>query len=278
MKLLCDACERLGEPSALRLEAGQVVATCGRCGASGSLGALAPIPLDALPPPPAASAGRTGAGGATVPTTVAGVPPVSAGSAVTGTGVAPAAASAAIPVAPVVSWVPMQPAPQATGPSATPAFDEDPYAVPGGRCPKCVAARPEAATHCALCGLAYAKFVAAEHRLKPGLDRAWRQLMQKWDDPAQHDKLLLRAQTEEALPQVARLYQLRIARHEGDVMAQRGREELLRRAMATATVTARPAGQKSPANRKAIWLGLLVGTVLMLALLFAVVSLQRSAG
>lgn len=236
MKLLCPACERLGEPSVLQLESGCVVATCGRCGAKGSLGVLAPIPLDALPPPPA------------------------------------------IPVAPVVKRVAAPPSHPSTEAPAAPASDEDPYEVPAGRCPKCVAVRPEAAVNCAQCGLVFTNFVADEHRLKPGLDRAWRQLVQRWEDPALHDKLLQRAYSEQALPQVARLYQLRIARNEGDAMARRGREELLRRAMATATVAARPEAQKPPVNRKALWLALLGGTVLMLALLFAVVSLQRSAG
>jgi hypothetical protein len=251
VKLLCPACERLGEPTALRLESGCVVATCGRCGAKGSLGVLAPIPLDALPPPPRAAA--------------------------------PAAAP--VPVAPVVTPLrAVEALPVSTGkapPSATaasPSSEEDPYEVPEGRCPKCVAVRPEAAVNCAQCGLVFTNFVADEHRLKPGLDRAWRQLLQRWEDPALHDKLLQRAYTEQALPQVARLYQLRIARNEGDAMARRGREELLRRAMATATVAARPEAQKPPVNRKALWLTLLGGTVLMLALLFAVVSLQRSAG
>jgi hypothetical protein len=216
------------------------VATCGRCGAKGSLGVLAPIPLDALPPPPGA---------------------------------------APVPVAPVV--VPLRAAegaPVAAAPApAAPLPEEDPYEVPAGRCPKCVAVRPEAAVNCAQCGLVFTNFVADEHRLKPGLDRAWRQLVQRWEDAALHDKLLQRAYTEQALPQVARLYQLRLARNEGDAMARRGREELLRRAMATATVAARPE-QKAPVNRKALWLALVGGTVLMLALLFAVVALQRSAG
>ncbi|MEN9797121.1 MAG: hypothetical protein RL653_817 [Pseudomonadota bacterium] len=254
MKLLCPACERLGEPSSLRLESGCVVATCGRCGAKGSLGVLAPIPLDALPPPP----------GAAVP------------------------APAPVPVAPVVaplravegSPVSLVKGPSAVSPAspAAPSPEEDPYEVPAGRCPKCVAVRPEAAVNCAQCGLVFTNFAADEHRLKPGLDRAWRQLVQRWEDPALHDKLLQRAYTEQALPQVARLYQLRIARNEADTMARRGREELLRRAMATATVAARPDAQKPPVNRKALWLTLIGGTVLMLALLFAVVSLQRSAG
>lgn len=218
MKLLCPACERLGEPSFLGVEGGCVLATCGRCGASGSVGALSPIPPDGLPPPPIA--------------------PLS---------------------------------------SAQAMVDEDPYAVPAGRCPKCVAARPEAALNCAQCGLTFTNFVALEHRLKPGLDRAWRLLLQKWEDPAMHDKLLQRAQAEEALPQVARLYQVRIARNDADAMARRGREELLKRAMATATVTARTEAARPPVNRKTLWLTLLGGTVLLLVLLMGLLAAGRGA-
>ena len=232
MKLLCPACERLGEPSSLRVEAGCVLATCGRCGASGSVGALSPLPLDSLPPPP---------------------------------------------LAPVLSAPRVQALPVAAPQPAALAVDEDPYAVPAGRCPKCVAVRPEAALNCPHCGLTFTNFVADEHRLKPGLDRAWRLLLQKWEDPSMHDKLLQRAQAEEALPQVARLYQLRIARNDADAMARRGREELLKRAMATATVTARAEGTKPAVNRRALWLGLLGGTVLLLVLLMALLAAGRGA-
>jgi hypothetical protein len=218
VKLLCDACERLGEAASLRVASGQVLARCGRCGAEGSLGALegteVEVELEEAPPPSAP----------------------------------------AVPApAPVVA-----PAPAA----------EDPYEVPAGRCPKCVAVRPAGAVHCAQCGLAYARFVPAEHRLRPGLDRAWRELLAKWEDPAAHDKLLARAQAEEALPQVARLYQIRLARSDVDAMAQRGREELLRRVTVSASAAVKPQGQPAPGgSRKLLWVGLAGAMGLLLLLL-----------
>ncbi|MBS2026952.1 MAG: hypothetical protein JST54_03520 [Deltaproteobacteria bacterium] len=39
MKLLCDACERLAEPGAFRVEGTRLVLTCARCGAESQLGA-----------------------------------------------------------------------------------------------------------------------------------------------------------------------------------------------------------------------------------------------
>jgi len=225
VKLLCDACERLGEAASLRVASGQVLATCGRCGAEGSLGMVA---------------------GAEVDVEVAGEVAAEA---------PPAAVT--LPVA-------------ASAPATPPApAGEDPYAVPAGRCPKCVAVRPAGAVYCAQCGLAYARFVPAEHALRPGLDRAFRELLKRWEDPAAHDKLLARAQAEEALPQVARLYQIRLARNEGDAMAARGREELLRRVTVFAAAAVKPAGQAPAAggNRKVLWVGLAGALGLLLLLL-----------
>jgi hypothetical protein len=147
-------------------------------------------------------------------------------------------------------------------------LEEDPYAVPAGRCPKCVSVRPAAAVHCAQCGLAYARFVLAEHKLRPGLDRAWRELLKRWEEPAAHDKLLARAQAEEALPQVARLYQIRLARNESDAMAARAREELLRRVTVSASAAVKPQGPAPAAgSRKLLWMGLAGAMGLLLLLL-----------
>jgi hypothetical protein len=240
VKLLCDACERLSEAASLRVASGQVFARCGRCGAEGSLGALdgelevsVEVPLAevvAAVPTPAAMA----------PTT----PP-------------PRAEAAPLLLV------------QRAAPGAAPAAaEEDPYEVPAGRCPKCVAVRPAAAVNCAQCGLAYARFVPADHRLRAGLDRAWRELLKRWEDPAAHDKLLARAQAEEALPQVARMYQIRLARNEADAMALRAREELLRRVTVSASAAVKPPGG-APAgrSRKRLWMGLAGGLGLLLLVL-----------
>lgn len=234
MKLLCDACERLGEAASLRVAAGQVLATCGRCGAEGSVGLLAAAAADVDVDVDVELAGEVAA---ELPPRVVSLPVAS-----------PASATPPVTAAPA---------------------GEDPYAVPAGRCPKCVAVRPAGAVHCAQCGLAYARFVPAEHVLRPGLDRAFRELLKKWEDPAAHDKFLARAQAEEALPQVARLYQIQLARNDSDAMAARGREELLRRVTVSAAAAVKPAGQAPAAggNRKLLWMGLAGALGLLLLLL-----------
>ena len=233
MKLLCDACERLSEAASLRVASGQVLARCGRCGAEGSLGALD--------------------GELEISVEVPLAEPV-----------APAPAAPA-PLLLVQRAVPVS----ASAPAAAaPAEEEDPYEVPAGRCPKCLAVRPAAAVNCAQCGLAYARFVPAEHRLRPGLDRAWRELVKRWEDPAAHDRLLARAQAEEALPQVARMYQIRLARNEADGMALRAREELVRRVTVSASASVKPqAPAPARGNRKLLWMGLAGGLGLLLLLL-----------
>ena len=238
MKVLCAACERLSEAASLRVASGQVLASCGRCGAEGSLGMLAGAEVE-VPLAPVVASGEA--------------QPV------------PVAAVLPLPVpAPVSGQV-------HAGASAAPA-GEDPYEVPPGRCPKCVAVRPQAAVHCPQCGLAYARYVASEHRLRPGLDRAWRELLRRWEDPAAHDRLLARAQAEEALPQVARMYQLRLARNEADTLALRAREELLRRVTASASAAVTPqAAEPAGKGRRVLWVGL-AGALGLLVLLLQLMA------
>jgi hypothetical protein len=119
---------------------------------------------------------------------------------------------------------------------------DDPFAVPDGRCPKCVAPRPESAQACNQCGLVFANHVPSEQQLSAELAEAWRALAASWGDPEAHDLALSGATARGELAAMGRLYRIRLARQPMDPIAQRGRDEVLRLAASTAPLASmRPA-------------------------------------
>ncbi len=112
----------------------------------------------------------------------------------------------------------------------------DPFEVPDDRCPKCVGPRPEEALFCPHCGLAWANFRPEHVAFSEELGRAFLEAMRQWDDASKHEAVLALATRTGELPALGRLYRLRLAAAPLDPIAQRGREEVLRRASAGSEV------------------------------------------
>lgn len=215
MRFLCDACERLAPPAAFRVELNTLVLTCARCGAE-SRGKAEEVVAAAIAESQAAAS----------------APPP------------PPRASA-----PALKVVTLRPSGEQVREAAELARSEDPFAVPEGFCPKCIAARREDAASCDACGLVYSNFVAAEHRPSEPLRQAWLSVLNRWDDRDAHDRLLSLALGRGELAQAGRLYRMRLAQAPEDLYAQRGRDEVVRLGLAAASTTLQRTRPAAPGKR-----------------------------
>lgn len=107
------------------------------------------------------------------------------------------------------------------------AADEAPFEVPEGFCPKCLARRG-AGPSCGQCGLDFAAAASLETEPESWLRESWVALLRAWGDEGAHDALRLRAQREDGLTALGRLYRLRLAAEPDDAIAENGRAEVLR--------------------------------------------------
>jgi hypothetical protein len=213
MRYLCDACERLAPPAAFRVELGVLVMTCARCGQESRA-----RPEEALVAAVARSDEPEGS---------AGLP---------SRGV----------TAPSLKVVTLRPSEGQVREAAELARSGEPFAVPPGYCPKCIAVRREGAESCAACGLVYSNFNPSEHELSEPLRSAWLTVLERWDDRDAHDRLLSLAVGRGELAMAGRLYRIRLAQAPEDLYAQRGRDEVVRLATASpVTFTPTPAHAQS---------------------------------
>ncbi len=213
MRYLCDACERLVPPAAFRVELGVLVVTCARCGQDSRA-----RPEEAL----VAAVAQTG------------MPEGSQG---------PAPRSGPAPALKVVA---LRPSEEQVRGAAALARSGDPFAVPSGFCPKCVAVRKEGAVACASCGLVYANFNPTEQQISEPLRAAWLSVLERWDDRDAHDRLVSLAVGRGEMPMAGRLYRIRLAQVPDDLYAQRGRDEVVRLAAASSVAFKRQAVGSSP--------------------------------
>jgi hypothetical protein len=231
VKVLCPACERMAPVRAFRVEGQALHLVCDRCGTESPL----TLAQEAQPAPDAAP----------VPAPPARVEPA--------------------PVAAAPRVVALRPVSDAVRLAAEAARTGDPFAVPDDRCPKCVGERPPDALFCPHCGLAWVNFRPEQTQVPEELARAFRHALEAWDDPARHDALLALATRTGQLPAVGRLYRLRLVAAPMDPVAQRGRDEVLRRAAAASEVMrARPEEVAGP--KLARWAAILVGGVVLVLL------------
>jgi hypothetical protein len=200
MRFLCDACERLAPPAAFRVELGVLVMTCARCGQESRA-----RPEEAV----AAAVAR-----ANEPEPEKALPPRST-------------------TAPSLKVVALRPSEVQVREAAELARSGDPFAVPPGFCPKCIAVRKEGAEACAACGLVYSNFNPSEQELSEPLRAAWLSVLERWDDRDAHDRLLSLAVGRGELAMAGRLYRIRLAQAPDDLYAQRGRDEVVRLATAS---------------------------------------------
>jgi hypothetical protein len=107
----------------------------------------------------------------------------------------------------------------------------DPLAVPFGHCPKCITPAPPDALACVQCGLVFANALEAEYGPSTELAEQWRLAQAQWLEAGVHEQLLSFAQVRGELAELGRLYRIRGVLAPGDLLAHRGREEVLRRAL-----------------------------------------------
>jgi hypothetical protein len=244
MRYLCDACERLAPPAAFRVELGVLVITCARCGQESRA-----RPEEAL----AAAVARPDEADSSAP-----LPPRSA-------------------TAPSLKVVTLRPSEGQVREAAELARSGEPFAVPPGFCPKCIAARKEGAESCASCGLVYSNFNPSEHELSEPLRAAWLSVLERWDDRDAHDRLLSLAVGRGELAMAGRLYRIRLAQAPDDLYAQRGRDEVVRLATAS-PVAFTPTPQHSPSGKAQLAAGLLFVFILLVVGLLLFRQFRLSLG
>ncbi|MBN1210025.1 MAG: hypothetical protein JXB05_34555 [Myxococcaceae bacterium] len=244
MRFLCDACERLAPPAAFRVEAGVLVMTCARCGQESRARpeeALVAAVAQAGPQQPSAEP------------------------------------SPRIVPAPSLKVVALRPSEEQVRDAAALARSGDPFAVPEGFCPKCIAARREGAESCASCGLTFAHFDAGEYLPSEPLRTAWLSVLERWDDRDAHDRLLSLAVGRGELAMAGRLYRIRLAQAPDDLYAQRGRDEVVRLATAS-PVSFAPAAASSSSGRGQLVAGLLFFFILLVVGLLLFRQFRMSFG
>jgi ribosomal protein S27AE len=138
----------------------------------------------------------------------------------------------------------------------------DPFKVPEGLCPKCLASRGDRQA-CGQCGLDFARTVDGAFDPPDWLAQAWRGLLDDWSNEGLHASMRLQASQRDGLAELGRLYRLRLAWFPDDPWAETGREEILR--LATAGVSLRQPAEGSPAAPRA-------KTVLTILLLLALAA------
>ncbi|MCP3059311.1 hypothetical protein LXT21_11055 [Myxococcus sp. K38C18041901] len=240
MKFQCEACERLIPLESYRLESGGLVVSCQRCGAENR--ARAAQPLAASP-------------------SVGGDPFASPRTAEEP--VLEASGRVSAPALRVVRGA------VATSP---PLDDDALFAPPTGHCPKCVSARREVDTSCSQCGLVYANFVESEHQPSEALRDEWRRLAGEWGQWEAHDRLLTLAMGRGELATAGRLYRVRLARAPDDAVAQRAREEIVRRATLVVPTEVEGAGPSLLSRRMR---GAAIAVLFLVVLLMTAFIIQR---
>jgi hypothetical protein len=79
------------------------------------------------------------------------------------------------------------------------------------------------------------------------LEQAWVELLRDWGNEKRHESLRMRAQQEDALTALGRLYRLRLAANPNDPIAEHGRSEVLR--LAAMPMTYRPVAEAAGSGR-----------------------------
>jgi hypothetical protein len=127
------------------------------------------------------------------------------------------------------------------------AADTNPFAVPSGRCPKCLAPREGAA--CSQCGAHFDLFDEALVAPPEWLSAAWVELLRDWGSPLRHEALQAQARQEDALTPLGRLYRLRLAAEPQDPIAEKGRADVVRLAAAQMSLQGQARGLTGPRGR-----------------------------
>lgn len=150
----------------------------------------------------------------------------------------------------------------------------DLFGVPAGFCPKCISPRPANAQACPQCGLSFDKVEEQDYRPPPNVAALWSELAPHWDDSQAHDHFLKAAFALGELAAAGRLYRLRLAQAPADLLAARGRDEVLR----LATVGT-PVFSKEPADVQRVlrWQHVALGVFILLTVAVLVILVGQFA-
>lgn len=208
LKVLCPSCERLIDLQRFRLEGAALVVTCQRCE---TVSRVEPTHVPMMPLPPISS---------------------------------PTPARMTLSSQGASNVVVLRTSAHDAVAKAAQAAEANPFAVPDGLCPKCIARKSEGDA-CPHCGLHFDS--ADEQVLGPPrwLKDAWVSLLRDWGNESAHQSLRRKAQQGDALAAVGRLYRLRQASTPDDPYSAEGLADVLR--MAAMHIAFRPpSGEKEP--------------------------------
>lgn len=257
MRFLCEACERLAPPGAFRVEGGLLVLECSRCGVESrwkpeegrtDAPVIALSGSDAIPDPLQNEPTR--------PMTL----PASLLEAIEAKQAREQEAASAN-----VVMLRRAQAPARAKPT-------DPFQPPAGFCPKCVGPRREGQASCPHCGLVFELARPEELRPPEELVSTWMGVVERWEEPGAHDKVLAWASERGELPSLGRLYRIWLAWCPEDPLAVRGREEVLRLAAAGSLLIATPPPDRSAMLKKA---GLVLLFFIMVMAVMFIISQSR---
>lgn len=240
MKVLCPHCERLLELAQFRIDGTALVVTCAKCGVETRVQPGAPSsaavvtepasqpPRPSVAPPPRVSLASTGGASNVVVLRTA-----------SHDAVARAAAAA-----------------------------ENPFAIPEGLCPKCVARKREGSSDCPHCGVRFDIFEEATALPPKFLREEWVALLQDWGNEQKHQELRRKAQQLDALAMVGRLYRLRQANFPEDPYAAEALTDILR--LAAVPMGIPRSDDSAEQRRKVVTIAVGVVGLFLLVLLIAV--------
>lgn len=116
----------------------------------------------------------------------------------------------------------------------------DPFFIPAGHCPKCLAEKGSSELACKKCGLLFANVGAVSFDPPEPIRGRWAALWVGWDDPVSHERFRQAAFAEDQVVHAGRLYQLRLTRLPGDAHAERGKAEVVRMVSSVAVLERSP--------------------------------------
>jgi hypothetical protein len=230
VKFLCPACERLLDLERFSLEGAALVVTCQRCGAS-SRATAATGGAQARPSPPRHQG--------------------------------PPSPRVALMSSPHASNVVTLKTVGSEAVQLAARAASQPLEVPAGLCPKCLGPRGEGAA-CPACGLSFEAYRPGSLDPPVWLKTGWVELLRDWGNDARHERLRAEASGRRTLPELGRLYRLRLASVPDDPWANAGCEEVQRLAQAAVAANL-SAPRETPPGRGSLWLKVLLGGGLLAA-------------
>lgn len=143
---------------------------------------------------------------------------------------------------------------------------------PSTHCPKCIEPREESALACPRCGLVFANFEPAQVEPSAELVEGWRALSSRWEEPAEHERLIRQAVQRGEVTELARLYRIHLATHPEDAQALAARERIISLVASAALPEKREAPAASNTLRPIGYAVIALLAIALLGLIFRMAS------